>query len=310
MIRIGIIGMSAGNAHPTSWSAIINGIFHAEEIAKLGYPAVADYLDANKATLGLPSARVTHIWSQDKALSAQIAATAGIPHIAHSPEEMIYAVDAVILARDDAENHREMAKPFIDAGIPLFIDKPLCGSLDDLRYFSSEIAKGKFIMSCSSMRYAGECMTVKTELSALGKIQLITAVGKKDWIKYGVHMLEAVFSIMDDPKPLKVVNAGTEKGSIVKIDFEGGLQATLHLFLDISGTFQVSVFGSQGWRLVEIKNSYAMFRDNIIEFIRSVEEGNPRLEFRKTEQIIKTLIAAHESLKQGGKTILIKDYER
>lgn len=310
MINIGIIGMSSGNAHPSSWSAIINGIFNAEEIVKLGYPAVADYLGANSATLGLPGARVTHIWSQDQALSVQIASTAGIPHIAHSPEEMINAVDAVILARDDAENHRKMARPFIDAGIPLFIDKPLCSSLDDLRYFSSEIAKGKFIMSCSSMRYAGECMTLKTERSALGQIQLITAVGKKDWIKYGVHMLEAMFSIMDDPRPLKVANVGREEGSIVKIDFEGGLQATLHLFMEISGTFQVSVFGSQGWRLVEIKNSYAMFRDNIIEFIRSVEEGKPRLEFHKTAQIIKTLIAAEESLKQGGKTILIENYER
>jgi hypothetical protein len=155
------------------------------------------------------------------------------------------------------------------------------------------------------MRYASECMTAKTELSSLGKIELITAVGKKDWIKYGVHMVEAVFSIMDDPKPVSVTNIGREGQSIVKIDFEGGLQATIHLSMEISGTFQVSLFGQQNWRLVEIKNSYSMFRDNIIEFIRSVEEGKPRLEFSKTEQIIKTIIAGVESVKQGGKTIFI-----
>ena len=199
-----------------------------------------------------------------------------------------------------------MAKPFIDAGIPLFIDKPLCSTLEDLDYFASEIAKGKFIMSCSSMRYASECMAAKTDLGSLGKIELITAVGKKDWIKYGVHMLEAVFSIMDDPKPVSVTNLGRQDQAIVKIDFEGGLQATIHLFMEISGTFQISLFGQQNWKLVEIKNSYAMFRDNIIEFIRSVEEGKPRLEFSKTEQIIKTIIAGDESLKQGGKTIFIK----
>jgi hypothetical protein len=73
----------------------------------------------------------------------------------------------------------------------------------------------------------------------------------------------------------------------------------------ISGTFQISIFGQQNWKLVDVKNSYAMFRDNIIEFIRSVEEGKPRLEFAKTEQIIKTLIAGTESLKQGGKKIII-----
>jgi len=305
MIKIGIIGMSPGNAHPSSWSAIINGSFNGDEIINLGYLGVTNYLQANKATLGLPAARVTHILSQSKELSTQIALTAGIENIVETPQEMIKVVDAVILSRDDPENHREMAKPFIDAGIPLFIDKPLCANKEDLDYFTGEIAKGKFIMSCSSMRYASECMAAKTDLSSLGKIELITAVGKKDWIKYGVHMLEAVFSILSDPKPLSVINVGKQDAAIVKIDFEGGLQVTIHLFMEISGTFQLSIFGQQNWKLVEIKNSYAMFRDNIIEFIRSVNEGKPRLDFYKTEQIIKTLIAGEESLKNGGKKIMI-----
>ena len=305
MIKIGIIGMSPGNAHPSSWSAIINGTFDGDEIAAMGFPGVTNYLKANNATLGLPGAKVTHILSQDRALSEQIAKTAGIENIAESAEEMIEAVDAVILARDDPGSHREMARPFIDAGIPLFIDKPLCDNLEDLKYFGLEIEKGKFIMSCSSMRYASECMAAKTDLASLGKIELITAVGKKDWIKYGIHMLEAVFSIMDDPKPISVINVGREGQSIVKIDFEGGLQASIHLFMEISGTFQISIFGDQSWKLVEIKNSYAMFRDNIIEFIRSVKEGKPRLDFSKTEQIIKTIIAGEESLRQGGKKIFI-----
>jgi predicted dehydrogenase len=305
MIKIGIIGMSLGNAHPSSWSAIINGTFNGGEISSLGFPAVANYLKANSATLGLPAARVTHILSQEKKLSEQIALSAGIENVVLTPEEMIGAVDAVILARDDSENHRKMAKPFIDAGIPIFIDKPLCINTEDLDYFAAEIAKGKFIMSCSSMRYANECMTAKTELASLGKIELITAVGKKDWLKYGVHMLEALFSIMDDPKPLSVINVGKEDGTIVKIDFEGGLQATVHLFMEISGTFQLSLFGQQNWKQIDIKNSYSMFRDNIIEFIRSVQDGKPRIDFFKTEQIIKTIIAGEESMKQGGKKIMI-----
>ncbi len=305
MLKIGIIGMSEGNAHPSSWSAIINGEFDGNEISKLGFPAVANYLQANKATLGLPYAKVTHVLTQNKELSERIARSGAIENIVKTPQEMMAAVDAVILGRDDAANHREMAKPFIDADIPIFIDKPLCDNQEDLDYFAAEIAKGKFIMSCSSMRYASECMMAKTELSSLGKIELITAVGKKDWLKYGVHMLEAIFSIMDDPKPLSVINVGKENASIVKIEFEGGLQATVHLFMDISGTFQLSLYGQQNWKQVDIKNSYAMFRDNIIEFIRSVQEGKPRIEFYKTEQIIKTLIAGQQSLQQGGKKIII-----
>ncbi len=56
MIKIGIIGMSPGNAHPYSWSAIINGCFDGNEISKVGYPAVSHYLKA-----GLSNKRL-HLW--------------------------------------------------------------------------------------------------------------------------------------------------------------------------------------------------------------------------------------------------------
>jgi hypothetical protein len=46
-----------------------------------------------------------------------------------------------------------------------------------------------------------------------------------------------------------------------------------------------------------------MFKSNLIEFIRSVREGASRLPFEKTLNIIRTLIAAGESLEGGGKTI-------
>jgi predicted dehydrogenase len=303
MIKIGIIGMSPGNAHPYSWPAIINGCFDKDEIDKVGYPAVSNYLIANKDILGVPGAEVSCVWSQSRDISKSIAKTTNIPGIVDNLEDMASRVDAVILSRDDPENHVAMAKPFIDADIPIFIDKPLAITKEDLQYFSDENAKGKLIMSSSSMRYANECRVVKQELSSLGKLELINATGKKDWIKYGVHLMEAVFSLIDDPIPVSVKHVGKKDKDIVIVEFEDGLVLSLHLFMDISGTFQVSVFGQNSWRLIDIKNSYSMFRDNIIEFVRSVQEGKSRLEFSKTENIIRTLIGAKESLEQGGITV-------
>jgi predicted dehydrogenase len=306
MLRIGMIGMSPGNAHPYSWSAIINGCFDAAEITRMGYPAVSAYLEANRDTLGIHGAQVTSVWAQERGIAESIAKTTGIKDIAGSLEEMSAITDAVILARDDAENHVWMSRPFIDAGIPVFIDKPIAVTKEDLAYFSEEYSRGKIIMSCSSMRYANEARIVKQELESLGKPELATAVGKKDWPKYGVHLLEALFSLLDDPIPVAVKHIGKTNQDIVHVEFENGFQATLHLFMNISSTFQLSVFGQNGWRLIDIKNSYSMFRDNIIEFIRSVQEGKARLPFEKTENIIRTLIGASESLKMGGKTVTIR----
>jgi len=308
MIKIGIIGMSPGNAHPYSWSSIINGSFDAGEIKNVGYPAVANYLEANIDTLGISSAKVTCVWTQERGISESIAKSSEIPQIVNKLEDMVPLVDAVFLSRDDPENHVAMAKPFLDAGIPIFVDKPLAITREDLQFFADENAKGKLIMSCSSMRYANETRIVKQEIDSLGKLELATAVGKKDWIKYGVHIVEGLFSILNDPKPYSVKSIGKKNKEIVYIEFEDGFQATVHLFMDITGTFQISLFGQQGWRLIDIKNSYSMFRDNIIEFVRSLEQGTSRLSFDKTENIIRTIIAAIESSKQGGKTIYIYNF--
>jgi predicted dehydrogenase len=305
MIKIGIIGMSPGNAHPYSWSAIINGRYDADEINSAGFPAVSAYLKANQDTLGINSALVTHVWTQDRKISESIAKSGGIEHISSSLGEMAGCVDAVLLTRDDPENHVEMARPFIDSGLPVFIDKPVAVTLKELKWFSEKNTEGRLIMSCSSMRYANEGRTLKTELSSLGKIELITATGKKDWVKYGVHMIEAVAFVLDDPRPISVCSPGTKGKETVIIEYENGIRVVMNIFMNISSTFQISVYGEEGWKFAEIRNSYSMFRDNIIEFLRSVQEGKSRLPFDKTEKIIRTLIAGKESQDNGGRTIRI-----
>lgn len=305
MIKLGVMGMSAGNGHPYSWPAIVNGKYDEKTMADCGYAGIPVYLAANRDTLGISGARVTHVWTQERGLSEHIAAAAKIDHVVARAEEMIGCVDGVLLARDDPENHVAMAKPFLDAGTPIFIDKPLASRRADLDYFSEQNSLGKFFMSCSSMRYATESRAVKTEFGSLGKIELATAVGKKDWIKYGVHMLEALFALLDDPQATAVQHVSRSHQDCAVIEFADGCLATVHLFYEICPTFQISLFGQNSWRMVEYKNWYAMFRDNLIEFIRSVQEGRPRLDFNKTINIISTLLGAQESLENGGKKIAL-----
>jgi len=303
MIKIGVIGMNEGNAHPISWSAIINGYFNKVEISKLGYPIINTYLQENRDTLGIKNAVVSHIWTQDRSTSRSIAKATGIEHIVSNLNEMKKKVDGVLLLRDDAENHVLMAKPFIDADIPIFIDKPLAISSKEMSYFSNEASKGKFIMSCSSMRFSDECLKAKSELRTLGNLQLVTAVGKKDWLKYGVHLLEGLFYILDDIRPRVVKHIGSENKEIIQLEFENGIIAAFHLFSDITLTFQITLFGDNDWQFIEIKNSYLMFKKNIQCFIDSIQNGKPLLSFNKTENVIHTLIAAKKSFLQKGQLI-------
>ena len=42
-LRLGIMGMSEGNGHPYSWSAIFNG-YNSLEMEDCGFPVIPEYL--------------------------------------------------------------------------------------------------------------------------------------------------------------------------------------------------------------------------------------------------------------------------
>ena len=300
MIRIGMIGMSLGNAHPYSWSAIINGRFNREEIDRAGFPAVSDYLEANQDTLGIAAAEVTHIYCDDFGVAKSIARSAGIKNVVQRIEDLIGQVDGVILGRDDPEHHFNMAKPFLEAGVPIFIDKPLTIDLDELQLYEQYVKAGAFLMSCSSMRYAGEVLALKSNLRKLGDIQLLTVVGKKDWKKYGVHMVEACMSLLNDPKPIRVQYLGKEHFDIVQLQISPTCFASIHLIADISPTFQMNIYGTQEWAHIDIQNSYAMFKENILEFLKGLTAGKPTLDFEKTKRVIQIVAGAIESKRKGN----------
>jgi len=306
MIKIGVVGMSEGNGHPYSWSAIINGNYNEKLMTECGYPVIPVYLGANRDTLGIDGAKVTHIWTQDRKVSEHCAAASLIDNVVDNLEDLIGQVDAVLLARDDPENHVDMAKPFIEADVALFIDKPLAITWTDLDYFSKQHGSGKFIMSCSSMRYSEGVQSGKAELDSLGQIELVVAVGKKDWRKYAVHYLEGVFALLNDPKAVAVKHISKSGRDIAYIEFENGVIATVHVFMNIAPGGELNLYGRKGNLQVDHGGSYTAFKNSLVEVVRSFEQGKARLDFEKTRNVISALIAGKESLEQNGKTIKLK----
>lgn len=178
-LRLGIIGGSDGNGHPYSWAAIFNG-YDKIEMEACEFPVIPKYLQMQDFPNDfLSSARVTHIWTQSTALSRKIAKTSLIESVVDNFDEMIGVVDAILLARDDAENHLAYAAPFLRAGLPIYIDKPMalsvevCKHLLDLQIYEHQI------FSCSALRYAKEFDLTQDELEKLGPIIEIQASSQK-----------------------------------------------------------------------------------------------------------------------------------
>ena len=58
-LRIGILGMTEGNGHPYSWSAMFNH-YNKEEMETCGFPVIPRYLEKQpEHTFGIPGAKIT-----------------------------------------------------------------------------------------------------------------------------------------------------------------------------------------------------------------------------------------------------------
>src|SRR5574337_209542 len=196
LLRLGIIGMSEGNGHPYSWSAIFNG-YEPTAMTSCPFPAIPEYLARQRFPEdAIAEAKVTHVWTQARAVSEHIAHTSRIDNVVDSYTDMIGEVDAVLLARDDAELHYEMSAPFLRAGLPVYIDKPLATTVAEARrIYSLEQYPGQ-IFTCSALRYSRDLCLTPDARERIGDIVYVHAVVMKAWERYAVHIIEPVLQLL------------------------------------------------------------------------------------------------------------------
>lgn len=301
--RLGVIGLSPGNGHPYSWAAIFNG-YNREAMARCPFPVIPEYLDRqDPATMRLPGATVSHIWTQDPDISRQVAAAALIEHVAARPEDLVGAVDAVLLARDDGENHLAMARPFVEAGLPVLIDKPLTTSAADLPQFAAWYRAGKPIMSCSSARFAPSKLAVRD--NPPGRILTAAGTTPKYWRTYGIHVIEAICTVMGTDIE-SVQNVGAVNAEIVHLLFRDGRHAVIQSFAGIAAG-NISFYGEKGVACPREPDAFRQFRNMLAAFLEMVRSGRPAFDWRETITMARVVIGAQRSLDEGNRVVPLKE---
>lgn len=123
--------------------------------------------------------------------------------IVDRPESLIGRVDAVFIESVDGSVHLERAWPFLEAGVPTFIDKPFTTSTADARRLLQAAAeRGVPLTSASALRYALEVQEVKRG-AEIGPILGVDTYGPASLhprnpglFHYGVHAVEMLFELM------------------------------------------------------------------------------------------------------------------
>jgi len=302
-IRLGIIGMTEGNGHPYSWSAMFNRYDKEVMTRECPFPVIPVYLNKeNYDTMGIPGAKISVICCDSRRDAEHVAKCSLIPRVVDRPEEMIGMVDAVIIATDIGSEHVRRAKPFLEAGIPLFIDKPLCDNRKDLEFFREAVAGGARIVSSSSMRYCKELTPyLNGNFHEVGSPRLITFSMQKKWETYGIHALEAVFALTG-PGFVSIRNTGSDRRNIVHLKHKNGFDVVIFNIYDCCGA-PLTIQGTGGTIQINIRDSYHAFRTQLVKFTEYLRTGIPPAPFSHTEELMKLVIGGIESRAGGGREI-------
>ncbi|WP_294228848.1 Gfo/Idh/MocA family oxidoreductase [Prosthecobacter sp.] len=306
-LRLAMLGMIEGNGHPYSWSAIVNG-FNPAAMAACPYPAILDYLGKQPVeNVRVPGARVTHLWTDDPADAPKVAAASLIENIVAQPEDVIGHVDAAIISTDDGDDHIRRVKPFIEAGLPVFVDKPMATNVPDLRRFVQWHKAGAIILSTSGMRYAPEMRLSDEQRTQLGDLRWVTSFTCKTWERYGIHALEAVEPLLGTG--FVTVQAHSDAGGdVMHLTHRSGVRVTIGAIHDAYGSFgAVHLYGTKGQLPLRLTDTYNAFRGQLVAFIDMLKTGTRPLPFDETVELMAVIIAGRRSREQNGAIIHIAD---
>jgi len=306
-LRLAMLGMIEGNGHPYSWSGIVNG-YSPAEMAKCPYAAIPAYMGCQQLeTVSIPGARVTHVWTDDPADAPKVAAASLIANVARNAEDVINHVDAVVIATDDGNDHVRRARPFIEAGLPVFVDKPMATNVAELRQFVQWHQAGKIVLSTSGMRYAPEMKLNDEQKARIGDLRWITSFTCKTWERYGIHALEAVEPLLG-PGFVSVQAHTDSGGDVMHLTHRTGVRVTIGALHDAYGSFgSVHLYGTKGDLALKLVDTYHAFRAQLVAFIDMLHTGIRPLPFDETVELMAVIIAGIRSRELGGSKINVTD---
>ncbi len=303
--RLAMLGMVDGNGHPYSWSAMFNG-YDPQAMADCPYPAIPAYLAKEPpGSFGIANASVTHVWTDDPSDAPKVAAAARIPNVVRSPKEVIGQVDAVIVATDKGHEHVDRCRPFVEAGLPMFVDKPLVDNEPDLRTFVRWVRAGGRIMSSSCMRYCKEFAPYRLSTHNLGALRLASITTCKSWERYGIHAMEGVYSIIG-PGFETVRNIGTRDRNIIHLKHRCGADVIVAATDDMYGGFGcLQLIGTAGHAEAAFSDTFYSFRSQLAAFVENLTTGNAPFPFEQTVELMKIIIAGIVSRNESGREIAL-----
>lgn len=291
-IRAGIIGLDT--SHVLAFTKTLNTDPQKPEV--MGVRMVAAYAQGSKDIEGSVK-RVPEYTEKVKAMGVEI-----VPSI----DALLDKVDVVFLETNDGRPHLEQLRPCLAAGKPVFIDKPIAGTLvDAIKIFDEAKAARVPVFSSSSLRFGKNTLAVRG--GSIGKVQRAETSSPAslepthpDLFWYGIHGVESLFTVMGTGC-VSVKRGTTADGKIQVVGtWAGGRQGT---FTEGKG-YTGKAVGEKGEAAVGAYDGYDPLLFSAVHFFRT---GQAPVTPEETLEIYAFMEAADESKRRGGAEVTLQE---
>jgi hypothetical protein len=295
-LRIGMIGLDT--SHVGAFTKLLNDSKDSNHVP--GGQVVAAYKGGSR---DLESS-----WSRVEGYTKELQEKYGVK-IVDSIEALCQEVDAVMLESVDGRPHLEQARPVLKAGKPLFIDKPVAGSLRDaIEIFRLARALKAPCFSSSSLRYYPGLVELKR--MDVGELRGAISTGPAhlephhpDLFWYGVHPAEALYAVLG-PGCESVVRTALPHTDVITGAWKGGKAGTLIGIREAAAPYRVTVFGTKAVVDQKPGGDYAPL---VREVMRFFQTGVAPVAPEETVELFAFMEAADESKRLGGQPVRLSE---
>jgi len=229
-----------------------------------------------------------------------------------SIEELARNVDAILIESVDGRPHLDQFRRTLAAKKPVFIDKPMAGSLKDaIEIVRLAQANGVPIFSSSSLRYGPDPLPPK--LAKIGEIVSVYSFGPAEYDShhpdlfwYGIHAVEALYTVLGTGCT-QVVRTHTPNTDVVTGIWANGTVGTMQGHRNSNKGYGLTIVGAKGVAVAGEKHSYRGLSEEVMKFFQT---GISPVPPETTIELLAFMEAADESKRRGGAPVTIAEVMR
>ena len=310
-IPVGVIGLDI--SHGPAFTRMINN--PEGDPALSGFEVVAAYPHGSR-TIESSYSRIPAYTKEVKEMGVEIV---------DSIDDLLAQVEYVLLLTNDGHMRLDQALQVMEAGKPMFMDKPLAGSLKDAVALVEALKHHEVpAFSSSSLRFIKHAHAVRHE-NKIGEVLGVEAYSPSireethpDLFWYGIHGVETLFAVLG--MGCRSVNRtitgktevavgtwegerlGTFRGLRVGRRGDGGIAYGSDEGPPPTDIATVDAYGGIAFGVEQVLplGPYAGYRPLVVEILDFFRTGEPPVTLEETLEIYTFMEAADESKRRGG----------